>query len=151
MSAPHDDDERTPLERLVPELLKKAIETGTKSLSPETIRQVVGELKIPKEALHHTISQLDETKSGVYRVIGKELRDLFDRTSLADELAKALSLLTLEVKMEVRFKPNEAKPSEESKASRKRRPSVGAGVKIKRSDPPPEPPTDDETDDEEQA
>ncbi len=134
MSSPHDeDDERTPLERLVPELLKRVIETGTRSLSPETIRQVVGELKIPKDAIHYTFSQLDETKNGVYRVIGKELRDLFDRTSLAEELAKALGLLTLEVKMEVRFKPNESK-FEASPGKRKA--DVSTGVRFRRSDPP---------------
>lgn len=102
------EKERSTLERIVPELLRRVIETGTKNISPETIQKLVGELKVPKEALQHTFAQLDETKSGVYRVIAKELQDLFDRTNLADELAKALSSLSLEVKMEVRFKPNKS-------------------------------------------
>lgn len=98
-------NERTIAERLFPELLKKVIETGTKNLSSDTVRQVLSELKLPREALHYTFSQLDETKNGVYRAIGKEVHDLLERTNLAEELAKALSLLSLEVKMEVRFKP----------------------------------------------
>ena len=99
------DGERRTLERIVPELIKRIIETGTKNLPPDVVQKLVGELKLPKEALSYTISQLDETKNGIYRVIAKELHDLFDRTNLADEFAKALSLMSLEVKMEVRFKP----------------------------------------------
>ncbi len=111
-------EERSTLERIVPELLKRVIETGTKNLSQDTMQKLIGELKLPKDALHYTISQLDETKSGIYRVLAKELHDLFDRTNLADEIAKALSLLSLEVKMEVRFKPTklEAKTKRESES-----------------------------------
>lgn len=97
--------ERSTLERLFPELLRRVIETGTRNLTPEAVKQVLGDLKLPREALHYTFSQLDETKNGVYRVIAKELHELFERTNLAEEFAKALSLLSLEVKMEVRFKP----------------------------------------------
>lgn len=100
-----DPSDRSRLERLIPELLKKVIETGSKNLSPEAVRQVLGELKLPKEALHYTFSQLDETKNGVYRLMAKELRELFERTNIAEELARALSLLSLEIKMQVRFKP----------------------------------------------
>jgi hypothetical protein len=102
------DAERSTLDRLIPELLKKVIETGTKNLSSETIRQVVSDLKLPREAIHYTFSQLDETKNVVYRAISKEVHDLLERTNIAEELAKALSLLSLEVKMEVRFKPTSA-------------------------------------------
>jgi ATP-dependent protease Clp ATPase subunit len=102
-----DPEDRTPLERLVPELLKRVIETGTKNLSSDAVRQLVRELKLPKDALNYTFTQLDETKNGVYRILAKEVREILERTNLSEELAKALSLLTLEVKMDVRFKPSE--------------------------------------------
>lgn len=127
---PEHDPERTPLERLVPELLKRVVETGTKNLNAESLRQLVGELKLPKEALSYTFSQLDETKNGVYRIIGKEVRDILEKTNLSEELAKALSLLTLEVKMEVRFKPSES----QGKGS-----PLAASVKVKRSERSSEP------------
>jgi len=128
VATPPDDEpiDRPTLDRLVPELLKRVVETGTKNLSAESIRQIVGELKLPKDAIHYTFSQLDETKNGVYRAIGKEVRELFDRTNLSEELAKALSLLTLEVKMEVRFKPS-------SKIGKKDESALDASVRIKRS------------------
>lgn len=100
-----DPPERGHLERLIPELLKKVVETGTKNLSTETIRQLLSSLELPREALHYTFSQLDETKNLVTRAISKEVHDVLERTNLADVLAKALSSLSLEVKMEVRFKP----------------------------------------------
>jgi hypothetical protein len=100
-----EPSERGALERLIPELLKKVVETGTKNLSSETIRQVLSSLELPREALHYTFSQLDEKKDLVYRAISKEVHDVLERTNLADVLAKALSALSLEVKMEVRFKP----------------------------------------------
>jgi hypothetical protein len=135
MSAPPDTDphERPTLERLIPELLKKVIETGAKNLSTDSLRQLLGELKLPKEAIHYTISHLDETRQGVYRTISKEVRELFDRTSLSEELAKALSLLTLEVKMEVRFKPS----ANESGA---RVSPVETSVRVKRAEPRPNDP-----------
>lgn len=102
---PADAPERTPLDRLIPELLKKVIETGAKNLSSDTVRQLLSDLKLPREALHYTFSQLDETKNLLYRAISKEVHDVLERTNIAEELAKALSLLSLEVKMEVRFKP----------------------------------------------
>lgn len=122
---PDHDPDRTPLERIVPELLKRVVETGTKNLSAEALRQLVGELKLPKEALSYTFSQLDETKNGVYRIIGKEVRDILEKTNLSEEIAKALSLLTLEMKMEVRFKPSET-PGKGS--------PLAASVKVKRSE-----------------
>jgi hypothetical protein len=100
-----EPSERGALERLIPELLKKVVETGTKNLSTETVRQLLSSLELPREALHYTFSQLDETKNLVYRAISKEVHDVLESTNLAEVLAKALSSLSLEVKMEVRFKP----------------------------------------------
>ena len=98
---------------------------GVKNLPADAMRQLVGELRIPKEVISQTVSQLDETKQGVYRAIGREVHDLFERTNLAEELAKALSLLSLEIKMEVRFKPSNNTQTAE--------PSVATEVSIKRS------------------
>ncbi len=125
-----DPEDRPPLERVVPELLKRVIETGTKNLNSESLRQLIGELKLPKDALNYTFTQLDETKNGVYRIISKEVRDLLERTNLGEELARALSLLTLEVKMEVRFKPQTL--------AERNRSSVSGSVKVKRASDAPD-------------
>lgn len=102
------------LERAVPEIVKRAVEravdAGIDRLSegPENLRQFVGDLKLPKEALHYLYSQIDETKNGLYRVVAKEIRDVLEQTNLADEIAKVLTKLSFEIKTEIRFIPNDA-------------------------------------------
>ena len=47
------DGERRILERLVPEIIKRIVEAGFEKITegPENVRKVVGDLKLPKEAL----------------------------------------------------------------------------------------------------
>jgi hypothetical protein len=141
---PERDDkerERRRLERVLPEIIKRLIETGYEKISegPENVRQFVSELKLPKEALALILAQLDDTKNGLYRVVAKEIRDFLEHSNLAEELSKALTTLSFEIKTEVRFIPNEAKVGAAP------RPDVRSKVSIKRdrrergSHPPPEP------------
>ena len=111
------EENRGSFERVISERLKRIIGTSAKNVSADAVRQLVSELKLSKEALNNVFTQLDETKSGVYRAISREVRELVERTSLSDEIAKALSLLSLEVKMEVRFKPSASRDREEKPAS----------------------------------
>lgn len=106
-------------ERVVPELLKRvierAVESGANKLSegPENLRHFVSDLKLPKEVLHYLYAQIDETKSGLYRAVAKEIRDVLEHTQFADEITKVLTKLSFEIKTEIRFIPNDAaKPRE---------------------------------------
>jgi hypothetical protein len=97
------------------ELLKRVIDAGTKNLSAEPMRQLLAEMKLPKDALLHLLTQhlliqLEETKENVYRLISRELKDLLERTNVADEIASALTRLSLDVTMRVRFSPSEGEP-----------------------------------------
>lgn len=129
---PETERERKRLERLLPELIKRLIETGYEKISegPENVRNFVNELRLPKEVLALMLAQLDETKNGLYRAVAKEIRDFLDHTNFAEELAKALTALSFEIKTEVRFVPNEnrygASPDLRSKVRVKRaeRPST---------------------------
>jgi hypothetical protein len=120
--------ERRRLERLLPEIIKRLIEAGYEKISegPENVRQFVSELRLPKEALSLILAQLDETKNGLYRVVAKEIRDFLEHSNLAEELSKALTTLSFEIRTEVRFVPNEAKlnaaprPDVRSKVTMKR-------------------------------
>jgi hypothetical protein len=110
-----------PIERLVPELIKRIIEAGVERLSegPENVRRVVSDLRLPREALAAILAQLDETKGGVYRVVAKEVRERLAEMNFGEELAKALTSLTFEVRTTVRFVPSEgrARPSPEVRSS----------------------------------
>jgi hypothetical protein len=141
------DGER-PVERLVPELIKRIIEAGLERLTegPENVRRVVSDLKLPREVLAAVLSQLDETKTGLYRVVAREVRDILTETSLAEELAKALTSLSFEIRTTVRFVPNDAKkrPSPEVRSSVKvhrdsEPPASAAGSPPQPPSPPPDP------------
>jgi len=130
------DREQRRLERLIPELVKRLLEAGYEKLTegPENVRHLVSELKLPKEALGPLFAQLDETKNGLYRAVAREVRDFLDHSNLAEELARALTALSFEIKTEVRFIPNDSRvrPS----------PEVRTKVNVRRervSQPPPEP------------
>lgn len=112
------------LEGGLAEILKRVIEAGARNLNSDGIRQVARDLKLPREAIHFAFSQLDETKNGLYRVVASELRQFLESSNLGDELARALTKLSFEVKMQVRFVPNEGL----------KRPQVNTQVRVRNAD-----------------
>jgi hypothetical protein len=109
---PSSGPTRGPTDGVVSEILKRLIEAGAKNLSAEPMRQLLAEMKLPKDALLHLLSQhlmiqLEETKENVYRLVSRELKSLLERTNVADEIANALTRLSLDVTMRVRFSPTE--------------------------------------------
>ena len=111
-SRPSSGPTRGPTDGVLSELLKRLIDAGAKNLSAEPMRQLLAEMKLPKDALLHLLSQhlliqLEETKENVYRLVSRELKDLLERTNVAEEIASALTRLSLDVTMRVRFSPTE--------------------------------------------
>ena len=104
-----DDRERSRLERIVPDLVRKIVDVGVEKLAdgPENLKQLLSDLKLPKEAISVLTSHLDETKREVTQVLAREIREFLESASLADELTKLLSGLTLEVKTQIRFVPSD--------------------------------------------
>ena len=95
---------------LLKRAVEKAVESGMGRLAegPEKIGHLVGELKLPKEVLSYLYTQVDDTKTGLYRVMAKEIRDVLEHTELADVLTNVLTRLSFEIRTEIRFVPNEA-------------------------------------------
>ena len=102
---------------------------------PENLRNFVADLKVPKEIASYLLLQVDETKNGLYRVVAKEIRGFLSQNNIAEEFAKALGLVTVEIKTEIRFIPGNLDASEGGKMPK---PDVKASVKIKsdRADKP---------------
>jgi len=125
-----DRDYRGRLERVLPELVRRWLETGLERLSegPENVRQLVSDLRLPKEILGLLAENLDETKSGLYRAVAREIRDFLEHTSFADELARVLTTVSFEIKTEVRFIPNDSRLGAA--------PDVRAKIRVKRADEP---------------
>lgn len=105
---------RRRLEGVIPELLKRAIEIGVDKATdaPESLKHFVGDLKLPKEIATYLLTQIDETKNGLFRVVAKEIRDFLEHTNLSGEMHKMLTTVQFEINTTVRFTPNDgAKPS----------------------------------------
>jgi hypothetical protein len=119
-----DDDEhgerKRLFERAIPQVVKRvierAVETGVEKLTeaPENLRELVNEMRLPKEAAHFMYEQMDDTKKGVYRVVAKEIRDVLEHINFADEIAEVLTKLQFEINTTIRFVPNKSPDEEEA-------------------------------------
>lgn len=104
-----DAERRKVVERILPELIKRVIDAGVEKIveGPENLRHFVSEMRLPKEIGSHVLTQIEETKNGLYRVVAKEIRDFLEHTNLAEELTKALTKMSFEIRTEIRFVPTE--------------------------------------------
>lgn len=108
------ESRRKRLERILPEVLKRAIEKGletgigTLTNSREALQGVVGKVELPKELAGYVLSQVDETKNAMVRVVAREVREFLEAADLAKELQRALTSLSFEIRTEIRFIPNDA-------------------------------------------
>jgi len=87
---------------------------GTLFLTEEGIRNLVGELKLPKELIGALLAQADKTKQDVVHTLGEELRRFFESAQLHRELRKLLTDVTIEIKAEVRLRPDQKEPTVEA-------------------------------------
>jgi hypothetical protein len=119
------------VERILKEGVRKAVEKGVEQITdtPENVRNFINDMKLPRELASLLLHQADETKNGLYRAVAKELRDFLEQTNLSEQMVKALTTLSFEIKTEIRFIPNDQKIDEAKKA----RPDVKTSVKIRDS------------------
>lgn len=103
-----DGGRRRRLEGVIPELIKRAVELGVEKATeaPDTIKHFVNDLKLPKEIAGYLLTQVDETKNGLFRVVAKEMRDFLEHTNVAGEAQKLLTTVQFEINTTIRFRPN---------------------------------------------
>ena len=137
-----DNERRRRLESVIPELLKRAVELGVEKAveAPDNLKEFVGGMKVPREVANYLLSQVEETKNGLFRVVAKEMRDFLEHTNLGGEMQKVLTTVQFEINTTIRFKPNEsvAPPAEGAQGEAPKvmpKPEVKAEVTVKR---PPE-------------
>jgi hypothetical protein len=127
------------VERVLRDTIKKVVETGVEKIAegPENLRNFVGDIKLPKEIASYLLSQIDETKNGLYRVVAKEIRGFLQQNDLGQEIARALSHLSVEIKTEIRFVPQTNDSAATTTASNIAQPEVRATVQVKSDRPDP--------------
>lgn len=129
------DPRKRRLEGVIPELIKRAVEIGVEKAAeaPDTLKHYINDLKLPKEVAGYLLSQVEETKNGLFRVVAKEMRDFLEHTNLSGEMQKMLTTLQFEVNTTIRFRPNDGKDD---------KPPDGEGEEAKANLPKPEVKTD---------
>ena len=133
MSLPpdHDEDEFDSegpgLGSFVRDSVRKVAVAGLGALfmTEEGIRNLAGQLKVPKEMLGFILTQAEKTKSEIGRVVSEEVRGFLQSEKLREEFLKLLTGMTVEIKAEVRLIPSkdgETKPKLEISELGTRRP-----------------------------
>src|ERR1700682_728450 len=109
MSDKDSGERRRRLDSVIPELIKRAVEIGVEKAveAPDSLKEFVGGMKVPREVAHYLLSQVDETKNGLFRVVAKEVREFLEHTNIAGEMQKMLTTVQFEISTTLRFKPHE--------------------------------------------
>jgi hypothetical protein len=124
------DSVRQKLEAFVPELVKRAVAAGMGAVltTEEGIRRISKDIPLPKEFAGYLVNTASTTKDEFLRVLAREVREFLQTVNLSEEIAKMLTLLSFEIKTEIRFIPNDEKFGGVE-------PDVKANVKLKRNEP----------------
>ena len=99
-----DENDESIFEKVVPDGIKRGLEH---LIRDGRVKNLVGELKLPKDLGNQILSQVDETKQAAVKVVAAEVRTFLENTSLADEMAKLLTQISFEVSTKVRFVPSD--------------------------------------------
>ena len=135
-AAAEDDDSSVPesvrqkIETWVPDLVRKAFAAGMGAVlgTEEGIRKLTKEMPMPKDVAGYLVNTASSTKDDLLRIIAREVREFLSTVNLSEEIAKMLTMLSFEVKTEIRFIPNDEKYAGVE-------PDVKARVRLKRAEP----------------
>ncbi len=151
---PNEDDKKEPeekdrdeprlrqrLEALIPDLVKKSFYTGLGAVfaTQEKIGEMTSDIHLPKEVANYLLNTAQNTKDEFFKIVARETREFLERVNIQEELAKLLTTLSLEVKTEIRFIPNDesiggVKPDVKRKVALKRVKEDGSTEDIEASD-----------------
>jgi hypothetical protein len=120
---------RQRLEAFIPDLVRRAFTSGMGAVfsTEEGIRKLTKDMTLPKEVAGYLASTASSTKDQIFEIVAREVREFLMSVNLSEEIAKMLTTLSLEVKTEIRFIPNDEKYAGVE-------PDVKAKVRLKRAE-----------------
>jgi hypothetical protein len=136
-----DNERHRRLDTVITELFKRAVELGVEKAveAPDNLKELIGGMKVPREVANLLLSQVEETKNGLFRVVAKEVRDFLEHANLGTEMQKMLTTVQFEISTTIRFKPNDEKSGSPGEhAGKLLKPEVKSDVQIKRDERPRE-------------
>lgn len=105
---PAEGHDGSRLGAFVPDLVRKAVLSGLGAMvmTEEGLGKLAGQLKLPKEVLGTVLAKADETKAEFSRVLGEEIRRFLNSELMRQEVLKMLGEMTIEIRAEVRLRPD---------------------------------------------
>ena len=93
--------------KLFSKFAKKALLTslGAIFMTEESIRNILGEMKLPKEAMGFVVDQAKKQKDDLVSVVAAEVSKFFSKINVHEEIQKALSHLHVHVDAKLSFSP----------------------------------------------
>ena len=88
------------------DLAKKAFYTGLGAifLTEETVRNVLSDVKVPKEAL---VENIKKAKQDFVHILSGEIRNVLSKIDVSKEIQKLLETHSLHIKADIEFKPKQ--------------------------------------------
>ncbi len=127
MDEPRGDEPGTEAgARGLQDALRKALLAGMGALflTEEGARRLAREWKLPKELVGYLGAQASGAKDEVLRVFSEEVRRFFESEAVRREVTRTLSSMVIEVKAEIRVRPDEkGEPRPDVKAEVRARPA----------------------------
>ncbi|MFT5434464.1 MAG: hypothetical protein ACI9OJ_005177 [Myxococcota bacterium] len=113
-----DDDDG-----VVGDLFRRAFGAGVRTYRKgnESVRNMASDI-LNSDRVEASVGKLNNVRSEIVTMFGRELVSYFDRLNFTDEMVKLLTAISLEVKTEIRFIPNDKKLVS---------PDVKASIKVK--------------------
>lgn len=106
--SPRDDDddddygdERPPLERILPDLIRRGLEAGKGPFGR------VSESFFPRDIASTVVAQLGDIRSGVVKAVAQEVGRFLREADIASEIRKVLTGMDVEATVRLRFKARE--------------------------------------------
>lgn len=115
---------------LIPEAVKKAILAGVGAvfMTEEGARKLAREWKLPKDVIGFVGGQAQAAKDEILRAVGEEIRRFLRSEALRRDFLNALAGSTVEVKMEIRVRPDaDGEPRVQVKSAARRKPGKKGG------------------------
>lgn len=109
---------------------------STVFMTEDGIRNAVGDLRLPKEAIQFLLNQTDNGRREVMRLLSEELKDFLRELDLTSELRKALVGLTLEVSASIKIKETALETEMNSADISAQSPTTEEDTKAKRAQHP---------------
>ena len=101
------EEKETEKKGIIGDFVGKLIATGTGAIfmTEGAIRNVLSELKLPRDVANYVIDQADRKKNELFNLITGELRKFLHALDISKELTKTLQNFSIKLKAEIDFSP----------------------------------------------